>query len=109
MVHGGCSSIGCFAMTDPVIDELWQLVTAAFGNGQKRFHVHVFPFRMSPENIETAAHHVALPFWQTLKIAHDAFDATHQLPEINVCGQRYDVKQAASATIVDAQNTEKCG
>ncbi len=109
MVHGGCSSIGCFAMTDPVIDELWQLVTAALGNGQKRFHVHVFPFRMSPENMEAAAHHAALPFWQTLKIAHDAFDATHQPPEINVCGQRYDVKQAASTPITDAQNTEKCG
>ena len=29
MVHGGCGSVGCYAMTDPVIDEIWRLVTAA--------------------------------------------------------------------------------
>jgi len=44
LVHGGCSSIGCYAMTDPVIDEVWRLVTAALKQGQRRFHVHIFPF-----------------------------------------------------------------
>ena len=24
MVHGGCQSIGCFAMTNDVVDEIWQ-------------------------------------------------------------------------------------
>ena len=47
MVHGGCSSIGCYAMTDPVVDEIWRLVTAALAKGQPRFQVQVFPFRMT--------------------------------------------------------------
>ena len=109
MVHGGCSSVGCFAMTDPVIDELWQLVTAALGNGQKRIHVHVFPFRMMAENMAAAAPHAAAPFWQSLKGGHDAFDATQQLPEITVCGQRYDVRTPASPAATDATIAEKCG
>ena len=37
MVHGGCVSIGCYAMTDPVVDEIWRLVTAALDSGQARF------------------------------------------------------------------------
>ena len=51
MVHGGCASVGCFAMTDPVVDEIWRLVTAALSGGQKRFQVHVFPFRMTEGNL----------------------------------------------------------
>ena len=56
MVHGGCGSIGCFAMTDPVVDEIWRLVTAALKAGQPRFHVHVFPFRMTEENLASREH-----------------------------------------------------
>ena len=47
MVHGGCASIGCFAVTDPGVDEIWRMVTAALEQGQPRFPVHVFPFRMT--------------------------------------------------------------
>ena len=36
MVHGGCSSVGCFAMTDPGVDEIWRLVQAAHRAGQPR-------------------------------------------------------------------------
>ena len=56
MVHGGCSSIGCYAMTDAVVDEIWRLVTAALGKGQPRFQVQVFPFRMTAENMAQRAH-----------------------------------------------------
>ena len=52
MVHGGCASIGCYAMTDPVVDEIWRLVTAALDTGQARVPVHVFPFRMTDGNLK---------------------------------------------------------
>ena len=51
MVHGRCVSVGCYAMTDPVIDEIWTLADAAFRGGQPFFRVHIFPFRMTPENM----------------------------------------------------------
>ncbi len=109
MIHGGCSSIGCFAMTNPIIDELWEAITGALTNGQKRIHVHVFPFRMTTENMATVAGHGSQPFWQTLKAGFDAFNATQQLPEISVCGRSYDVKAASRPGDADAEITEKCG
>ena len=51
MVHGGCASVGCYAVTDPVVDEIWRLVTAALDKGQPRFPVHAFPFRMTDANL----------------------------------------------------------
>ena len=51
MVHGGCQSVGCFAMTNDVVDEIWQLVTAALDQGQPAFNVQVFPFRMTEKNL----------------------------------------------------------
>ena len=50
MVHGGCQSVGCFAMTNDVVDEIWRLVTAALDQGQPAFNVQVFPFRMTEKN-----------------------------------------------------------
>lgn len=51
LVHGGCSSVGCFAMTDAVIAEIYKLTEAALRAGQERVDVHVFPFRMTDENL----------------------------------------------------------
>ena len=57
MVHGSCASVGCYAMTDAAIDELWLLVTAALNSGQERVGVHLFPFRMSDERLAAFAWH----------------------------------------------------
>jgi murein L,D-transpeptidase YafK len=89
MVHGGCSSIGCFAMTDPVVDEVWRLVTAALAKGQSRFQVQVFPFRMTAENLAKRQHERWLPFWQNLKRGHDLFEQTHVPPRVSVCRGSY--------------------
>jgi murein L,D-transpeptidase YafK len=89
MVHGGCGSIGCYAMTDPVIDEIWRIATAALGNGQPRFHVHVFPFRMTDDNLAGEADSLWSPFWQDLKAGHDMFETSRTPPKIHVCQGRY--------------------
>ena len=94
MVHGGCASVGCFAMTDGVVDEIWRIVTAAFQAGQKRFHVHVFPFRLSEENLTRRAYHPSAGFWRDLKAGYDSFEATQLVPRIGVCAGRYIVTQA---------------
>ncbi len=89
MVHGGCSSVGCYAMTDPVIDEIWRLVVAALGQGQKRFQVQVFPFRMTEENLAARSTHPSHAFWKALKIGHDLFEAGGQPPLVGVCRSSY--------------------
>ena len=94
MVHGGCSSVGCFAMTDPVVDEIWRLATAALNNGQDRFQVHVFPFRMSEENLSARRNSPSAPFWRDLARGYDVFEATRLPPRIGVCARRYTVVPA---------------
>ena len=89
MVHGGCSSIGCFAMTDAVVDEIWRLVKAALRGGQRRFQVQVFPFRMTQANLQRHSGHRWYGFWQQLKSGHDVFERTHRPPKVSVCGKTY--------------------
>jgi murein L,D-transpeptidase YafK len=89
MVHGGCASVGCFAMTNEQMAEIWQLVTAALKGGQKRFQVQVYPFRLSGKALDGYASHPALPFWQTLKRGSDLFESSHVPPRVNVCNGAY--------------------
>lgn len=91
MVHGGCSSIGCYAMTNAVISEVWQLVTAALDNGQERFAVHALPFRMTDARMASYVGHNWTAFWRELKPAYDLFEASGVPPRISVCGKRYAV------------------
>lgn len=89
MVHGNCVSIGCFAMTDPVIDEIWKIVTAALAGGQSRFQVEVFPFRMTEANLDWRADDERAPFWRDLKKGYDLFEQTQVPPKVSVCNGRY--------------------
>ena len=89
MVHGGCGSIGCYAMTNPVIDEIWRLVTAALNGGQQRFQVQVLPFRMTERNLARHAQSPLAPFWASLKPGYDLFEASHIPPKVSACGKRY--------------------
>lgn len=91
MVHGGCSSVGCYAMTNGVIDELWKLVGAALRKGQPLVQVHVFPFRPTPERLAERAGSPWLSFWSDLRPAYEAFEATKIPPHISVCEGRYRV------------------
>jgi murein L,D-transpeptidase YafK len=95
MVHGNCLSIGCYAMTDPVIDEIWALVTAALKSGQKRFQVQVFPFRMTDANMARYAHAGMTPFWQQLRAGHDRFEQDRVPPDVSVCAGRYAFRPAS--------------
>ena len=98
MVHGGCSSIGCYAMTDPVIDEVWRLVTAALQRGQRRFHVHIFPFRMSEENLARRRQEPWAGFWRDLKPGYDLFEEMRLPPRISVCQGRYAAAPGSADT-----------
>ncbi|HEX2840947.1 murein L,D-transpeptidase family protein [Hyphomicrobium sp.] len=89
MVHGGCGSIGCYAMTNPVIDEMWSLVTAALRGGQQRFQVQVFPFRLTEHNLSRHANSPQAAFWSGLKPGYDLFEARHVPPKVSACGTKY--------------------
>ncbi|MCA9720144.1 MAG: L,D-transpeptidase family protein [Myxococcales bacterium] len=92
MIHGDCVSIGCLAMSDERIEELW-VMNKALPEGE-RADVHLFPGRdlagmierARPRDPELAA------FWTTLKRGNDAFEANHQLPVIRVKDGAYTVE-----------------
>ncbi|AGK59483.1 ErfK/YbiS/YcfS/YnhG family protein [Hyphomicrobium denitrificans 1NES1] len=98
MVHGGCGSIGCFAMTNRQMAEIWQLVTAALENGQKRFQVQVYPFRMSDAEIAEHAQDPDAAFWRKLKAGNDLFEGSSVPPKVSVCNGRYRFEAGATGT-----------
>lgn len=105
MVHGGCSSIGCFAVTNEAVGEIWKLVTAALSHGQARFQVQVYPFRMTAWNLALHGGTAWDGFWRDLKLASDLFEATGVPPKVSVCGRRY----LAGAAALGADGSEAVG
>jgi murein L,D-transpeptidase YafK len=89
MVHGGCRSVGCYAMTDYAMDEIYGLVDEAFKGGQEKVQLQAFPFRMTAQHLASHAGDPNLPFWEMLKAGSDAFLATEQPPRVAVCDRRY--------------------
>ena len=98
MVHGNRCSIGCFAMTDEKIEEIYCLAHAALSNGQKFFRVHSFPFRMTPENMKKHGDSRWLSFWENLKTGHDMFLQTMQPPNVLVQDGKYTFEQDQDET-----------
>ena len=84
-------------MTNPVMEEIYSLADQALRQGQERFQVHVFPFRMTEDNLRANAKPVWQAFWLNLKEAYDIFERTHVPPSIGVCQKRYVVSEAAPA------------
>jgi murein L,D-transpeptidase YafK len=89
MVHGDCLSVGCYAMRDGGIDEIYRVVEAALRAGQREVPVHAFPFRLSDEALARRLQHPAAAEWAGLKEGYDLFEATKALPAVAVCGGRY--------------------
>jgi murein L,D-transpeptidase YafK len=89
MVHGACSSRGCYSMEDEQIEEIYTLARLAFQGGQRDFQVHAYPFRMTPENMARHRQNENFAFWRMLKEGYDHFEVLRQPPKIDVCSQRY--------------------
>ena len=91
MVHGNCVSIGCYAMTDSYIEEIYAMADAALRNGQREFQVHVFPFRMVQEKMIPLRNSRWYSFWLELKAGYDAFEQYNRPPRVRVRNRQYVV------------------
>ena len=95
MVHGDCVSIGCYAMTDEKIEEIYALADGALRNGQPFFRVHIFPFRMTTKNMQRHGNSKWYPFWQNLKEGFDFFEKHgNRPPNVDVKHRRYVFNQS---------------
>lgn len=89
MVHGNCVSIGCYAMTDPVIEEIYTIMGAAFRSGQSIIRVHSFPFPMTDALIEKHSDNPNIEFWKNLKQGWDWFETRKRPPNVTVANKTY--------------------
>lgn len=89
MVHGNCVSVGCYAMTDEKIEEIYTIVDAALKHGQDFFRVHIFPFRMSDSKLKEYKDNQWYSFWKNLKSGYDIFERTHVPPDVTVNSGKY--------------------
>jgi murein L,D-transpeptidase YafK len=102
LIHGGCSSVGCYAMTNPVISEVFGLVRKALQAGQDHIPVHVFPFRMTEENLNKHEQSDWIGFWRNLRAGYDSFERTRRPPRISVCRGAYQVSDAGPGEVGQA-------
>ena len=89
MVHGTCSSAGCFAMTDKAIGEIYAIAREAFAGGQPAFQFQSYPFRMTAENMARHRSDPNIAFWRQLKEGSDRFEATREEPAVGVAAGQY--------------------
>jgi murein L,D-transpeptidase YafK len=93
MVHGACSSAGCYSMTDESMSEIYAFGRDAFKGGQRDFQVQAFPFRMTAANMARYKSDPNYEFWTMLKEGYDQFEITKVPPKVDVCGKRYVFNQ----------------
>ena len=96
MVHGACSSSGCYSMTDPQIEEIYAFGRDAFRGGQKEIQIEAFPFRMTAANMARYRNDPNYNFWKMLKVGYDNFEITKVPPKVDVCEKRYVFNQVAA-------------
>lgn len=89
MVHGACSSAGCFSMTDAQIAEIYAIARSSFGGGQRAIQMQSYPFKMTAENLAKHRLDPNMGFWKQLKEGNDHFEVTKQEPKVAFCGRRY--------------------
>jgi murein L,D-transpeptidase YafK len=89
MVHGGCTSVGCYAMTDAQIDEIYTVLEAALDRGQREVDVSIFPFRMTETALQAAGRSEWSPFWRNLKEGFDLFEREGAPPKVAACKGSY--------------------
>ena len=97
MVHGICSSAGCYSMTDAQIAEIYAIARESFAGGQRSIQMQSYPFRMTAENLAKHRLDPNMAFWRNLKEGSDHFEITKTEPAVGVCGRHY---------VFDAKSTD---
>lgn len=92
MVHGGCSSSGCYAIQDAPMQELFTAMRDSFKAGQKEIQLHIYPFRMNNWNLYTHKSNKNLDFWLQLKYGYDIFNETKKDLQIKILNGKYVVQ-----------------
>lgn len=88
MVHGGCSSIGCYAIKDGPMQDLYAVMRDAFQAGQTSIQLQIYPKRMGFATDLSGEH---ADFWQQLRAGYQRFEQTRQPLSVSVINGRYHI------------------
>ena len=105
MVHGVCSSAGCFSMTDEQVADIYAIARDSFRGGQREIQLQSYPFHMTAENMAKFRLDPNIDFWKNLKDGADHFEVTKAEPSVLVCGKRYVFGATARG---DVSSSESC-
>lgn len=89
MLHGKDVSIGCFAMTDPGIEEIYTLVAAALQAGQTGIPIQIYPFPITEENLQRHRKSPHIGFWKQLAPAWQYTEHHHAPAPVAVVNGSY--------------------
>jgi murein L,D-transpeptidase YafK len=99
MVHGVCSSAGCFSMTDEQVNDIYAIARDAFRGGQREIQMQSYPFHMTAENMAKYRLDPNIAFWKEIKSGADYFEVTKEEPPVLVCGKHYVFGATASGSV----------
>jgi murein L,D-transpeptidase YafK len=105
MVHGVCSSAGCFSMTDEQVADIYAIARDSFRGGQREIQLQSYPFHMTAENMAKFRLDPNIAFWKNLKDGSDHFEVTKNEPSVLVCGKHYVFDATASG---DVSGSDPC-
>lgn len=92
MIHGGCSSAGCYAMTDPNIEEIYAAVRDAIKGGQKTVQLQIYPFSMDWLNMFAYRKDPNYKFWTELKAGWDWFEKNKKPIPVDIKDGKYYIR-----------------
>ncbi|MEE2644766.1 MAG: L,D-transpeptidase family protein [Myxococcota bacterium] len=85
MIHGGCASVGCLAMGDERIEELWTLVeTFRRAHRRRKIHLYIFPARAWERLLGYAPLKKYHALWHMLSTADTIFQKEGRPPRFRV-------------------------
>jgi murein L,D-transpeptidase YafK len=105
MVHGVCSSAGCFSMTDEQVADIYAIARDSFEGGQREIQLQSYPFHMTPANMAKFRLDPNIDFWKNLKEGSDHFEVAKTEPSVLVCGKHYVFDATAKG---DVSASEPC-
>ena len=93
-IHGKCETVGCIPLTDEKIKEVYALAVEARTGGQDSIPVHIFPFRMTSQNLNAELKFCPeqQQFWQNLQSVYDWFSKKKNLPVILEGSGKYQIQ-----------------
>ncbi|MCV9880435.1 peptidoglycan meso-diaminopimelic acid protein amidase [Brenneria izbisi] len=98
MIHGECVSVGCYAMTNQYMEEIYHYAERAFQNGQMKIDIAIYPFRMTEQNMRRHRNSTYYRFWRQLQPGYTYFNQHYQPPSVTVFNGQYVVNPPLMAS-----------